>query len=155
MSEQITGRGFFGRKKGEKITLLTEIRIGDILLKYSPQFNAENTYLVTDRRQYGETVRFDLIYYNPITKERIGAEDMSMTDYDLTNEEYYFPAEKMFSGNGYFTDDKTKYVNLEVSKSSPNRTGEVIRIETYPNNNPPLSFAVVKFRDFSENIGIN
>ena len=54
---------------------------------------------------------------------------------------------------GFFTSDNKTYINLEVSKSSPNRKGQVISIESanmaaYPS----LKRVEVRFRDFTENI---
>ena len=62
--------------------------------------------------------------------------------------------------NGFFSTDKTTFVNVAVPKSSPNRIGKVIEINKeffitdengvrryYP-------FAVVQFRDFHENIAL-
>lgn len=62
--------------------------------------------------------------------------------------------------NGFFSTDKTTFVNIAVPKSSPNRIGKVIEINKeffvtdvngvktcYP-------FAVVQFRDFKENIAL-
>lgn len=50
--------------------------------------------------------------------------------------------------NGFFTNDSKKYVNLDVSKSSPNRIGEVVRIEKLGNGTLNVE---VQFRDFKEN----
>jgi len=54
---------------------------------------------------------------------------------------------------GFFADDDKTYINLEVSKSSPNRKGEVVSIE--PANlpaYPTLKRVTVQYRDYKEDI---
>lgn len=49
---------------------------------------------------------------------------------------------------GFFSDKQNVYINLEVSKSSPNRRGEIISL----NNIDNLLVAEIKFRDFNRSI---
>lgn len=99
----IGGRGFFGLTKGEKITDASQIKKSDIILGYSKQFNANNTYKIVDVRKYGTTIQNDCIYWNPKTNTRIGNEDMSISDLDVngTSVEYYFPKDKKADGGDF------------------------------------------------------
>lgn len=55
--------------------------------------------------------------------------------------------------NGFFSSDNKTYINLEVSKSSPNRKGEVISIvSANMAAYPTLKRVEVKFRDYTESI---
>lgn len=61
---------------------------------------------------------------------------------------------------GFFNSNRTKYINLGVSKSSPNRIGQVIEINKDFSliencKRITMPFAVVQFRDFKENISLN
>ena len=93
-SKKVGGRGFFGLKKGKKITDVKELSKGDIILGHSNQFNADNTFKIVGKRQYGDEVVFDKIYFNPKTNKRIGSEEMSLKQYnfDIGREDFYFPA---------------------------------------------------------------
>ena len=86
----VGGRGFFGLEKGERITSISQINKGDIIL--SSKANSNNTYKVIDKREYGDEVKFDIVYWNPTTNKRIGDEEMSLNYFDL--HEYYKPKEE-------------------------------------------------------------
>jgi len=59
--------------------------------------------------------------------------------------------------NGFFSDDKKKYTDLNVSEDSPNRIGEVM--ETFNMYEPVLrhyiKVAKVQFRDMHQNISMD
>lgn len=118
---KVGGRGFFGLTKGEKIEDINEIKIGDILLGHSNQFNADNTYKIINKREHGTVVRFDMVYWNPIENERIGNEEMSIGDLDLSStfqDEFYFPKDKKFEGGGELSME-------EIVLSKLNSDGEI------------------------------
>jgi len=88
---EVGGRGFFGLKKGKKITDINELSVDDIILGHSNQFNADNTFKIVDRRQYGNTVNFDAVYWDAKENKRIGNEDIGISDFNLSSEDFYFP----------------------------------------------------------------
>lgn len=101
---KVGGRGFFGLQKGEKIKSNKELSIGDIVLKHSNQFNADNTLKIIGKRKYGNHVALDSIYWNPKTNQRIGNEDLGV-DVTFGDDEYYKPVTMK---TPYQTPDKKK-----------------------------------------------
>lgn len=118
---KVGGRGFFGLTKGKKIEDISEIKVGDIILGHSNQFNADNTYKIINKREHGTVIRFDMVYWNPIENERIGNEEMSIGDLDLSStfqDEFYFPKDKKFEGGGELSME-------EIVLSKLNSDGEI------------------------------
>lgn len=56
--------------------------------------------------------------------------------------------------NGFFSDDNKLYINLNVSKSSPNRKGNVIGTFTAKSEGKDYLVANIQFRDTAEAIVI-
>jgi hypothetical protein len=122
--------------KGKKITDINEIKVGDIILGHSGQFNADNTYKVVDKRQYGTHVTFDTVYWNPKENERIGNEDMGISDLDFSsawNNEYHFPKDKKYEGGGELTKEEIISSKLnENNEISCEELEKIIESPSYP-----------------------
>lgn len=87
------GRGFYGLSKGAQVTDLTTLQVGDVILKYSRQFHAENTLKVVKIRP-DPVLRIDTVYWDPVNGCRIGREEMSVCAADMAHgtDRYYRPA---------------------------------------------------------------
>jgi len=86
------GRGWFNLTKGPKVESIDELRIGDILLLYTKQFNANNTIKIIT--EYKKPIKsFTAVYWNPETSTRIGDEELGVSERTILNEDYYFSNE--------------------------------------------------------------
>jgi len=86
------GRGFFNLKKGKKIKSPKELKVGEIILGHSKQFNADNTYKVVKFRKLPNgDIWTDLIYWDPITNKKMGPENMPVRPREFagTDDEYF------------------------------------------------------------------
>lgn len=110
---KVGGRGFFGLEKGKNITDINELKVGDIILGHSKQFNADNTFKLVDRRQYGTSVNFDAVYWDAKQNKRIGNEDIGISQLNLGWEDFYFPKGKKYEGGGELTKEEIVLSKLD------------------------------------------
>lgn len=74
-----SGRGFGLYVKGDRISSVSDLHVGDLLLEHSPQFNADNTIIVSRELEDRVYVHF----VNPNNWRQRWGQDFCIWDFDV------------------------------------------------------------------------
>lgn len=120
---EVRGRGWGKFKKGEKISSLTDVKVGEIYLEHSNQFNSNNIIIITSGDTTG--LNRDIAYASFVRPNNLKGreESFAIWGHDLESkiDLYKIKGRKYeFGGNvdlDIYPDEDLRYTNRKIKKS--------------------------------------
>ena len=94
---KVSGRGWEGATKGERVKNIKDFVVGGVYLSYSPQFNSKNLIRIIslDKRGANSTIAY-ASYVRKLENDK----DFAIWDYEFDYNEYYRAKEDMMADGG-------------------------------------------------------